>query len=94
MNETSFPLPIKVDREGDLILTLVLQHVFYATAKDESGKPLAVPVEVHVKVIDINDNPPICSAMTVFEVQENELVGKRHQLTEADAVRLSSLMLL
>lgn len=91
MNEASFPLPIKVDREGVLILTLVLQHVFHAAAKDENGKLLAFPVEVHVKVVDINDNPPTCPAMTVFEVQENEIVGKRRRLTEADAVGLSFL---
>ncbi|XP_057646821.1 cadherin-17 isoform X4 [Chionomys nivalis] len=53
----------------------ITQHLFYATAKDESGKLLAYPVEVHVKVVDINDNPPICPATTVFEVQENEIVG-------------------
>lgn len=73
---------------------MVLQHLFYATAKDESGKLLAYPVEVYVKVVDINDNPPICPAMTVFEVQENEIVGKRRELTKADAVRLSSSMFL
>lgn len=55
----------------------MLQHVFFATAKDENGNLLAKPLEIRVKVIDINDNPPTClSQVTVFEVQENEVLGK------------------
>ncbi|KAM6171087.1 cadherin-17 isoform 4-T4 [Erethizon dorsatum] len=54
----------------------VTQYVFYAVAKDEYGKPLSYPLQIHVKVKDINDNPPSCpSAVTVFEVQENEALG-------------------
>lgn len=78
VSETVISLPIKVDGEGVLTLILLLQHVFFASAKDENGRLLAFPLEIHVKVIDINDNPPTCpSKMTVFEVQENEIVGKK-----------------
>ena len=53
-------------------------------AKDEIGKPLAFPLQIRVKVKDINDNPPTCpSAVTVFEVQENEDIGKKRELFEA-----------
>lgn len=56
----------------------MFQYVFYAVAKDDDGNPLAFPLEVHVTVEDINDNPPTCpSAVTVFEVQENERLGKK-----------------
>ncbi|XP_037658951.1 cadherin-17 [Choloepus didactylus] len=74
--------PFSIDQEGDIYVTQPLDreekdsYVFYAVAKDEYGKPLAFPLEVHVKVIDINDNPPTCpSTETVFEVQENEKIG-------------------
>lgn len=52
--------------------------MFYAVAKDEAGQPLSYPLEIRVKVKDVNDNPPTCpSAVTVFEVQENENIGKK-----------------
>lgn len=71
----------------------MLQHVFFATAKDENGKPLAYPLEIRVKVIDINDNPPTClSQVTVFEVQENEVLGKTCELFSG--MDLPSLLLL
>lgn len=35
-------------------------------------------MEIHIKVEDENDNAPVCPAPeSVFEVQENEKVGKR-----------------
>lgn len=71
--------PFSIDQEGDIYVTQPLDreekdaYVFYAIAKDELGKPLSYPLQVHVKVKDINDNPPTCPpAMPVFEVQENE----------------------
>uniref|UniRef100_A0A8D2AGH5 Cadherin-17 n=1 Tax=Sciurus vulgaris TaxID=55149 RepID=A0A8D2AGH5_SCIVU len=74
--------PFSIDQEGDIYVTQPLDrekkdsYIFYATAKDEYGKPLAFPLEIHVKVKDINDNPPTCpSPVTVFEVQENEGLG-------------------
>ncbi|KAM9198565.1 cadherin-17 [Dugong dugon] len=74
--------PFLIDQEGDIYVTEPLDrekndsYVFYAVAKDEEGKLLAKPLKINVKVTDINDNPPTCpSAKTVFEVQENEIIG-------------------
>nr|XP_054354648.1 cadherin-17 isoform X1 [Pongo pygmaeus]XP_054354649.1 cadherin-17 isoform X1 [Pongo pygmaeus] len=74
--------PFSIDQEGNIYVTQPLDreekdaYVFYAVAKDEYGKPLSYPLEIHVKVKDINDNPPTCpSPVTVFEVQENERLG-------------------
>ncbi|XP_045717158.1 cadherin-17 [Phyllostomus hastatus] len=73
--------PFSIDQEGDIYVTQPLDreekdaYVFYAVAKDEFGKPLAMPLEIFVKVKDINDNPPTCPpTATVFEVQENERI--------------------
>ncbi|XP_069847163.1 cadherin-17 isoform X1 [Dipodomys merriami] len=89
--------PFSIDQEGNIYVTQPLDreekdsYVFYAAAKDEYGKLLSYPLEVHVKVLDINDNPPTCpSAVTVFEVQENEVLGASigifiaHDLDEAN----------
>ncbi|XP_071458528.1 cadherin-17 [Marmota flaviventris] len=74
--------PFSIDQEGDIYVTQPLDrekkdsYTFYAIAKDENGKPLAFPLEIHVKVKDINDNPPTCPfPVTVFEIQENEGLG-------------------
>ncbi|XP_005879291.1 PREDICTED: cadherin-17 [Myotis brandtii] len=73
--------PFSIDQEGDIYVTQPLDreekdsYVFHATAKDELGKLLASPLQIHVKVKDINDNPPTCPpTMPVFEVQENEQI--------------------
>ncbi|XP_059757448.1 cadherin-17 isoform X5 [Balaenoptera ricei] len=74
--------PFSINQEGVIYVTQPLDreekdaYVFYAVAKDEHGKPLAFPLQIQVKVKDINDNPPTCpSAVTVLEVQENEQIG-------------------
>uniref|UniRef100_A0A452UN13 Cadherin-17 n=1 Tax=Ursus maritimus TaxID=29073 RepID=A0A452UN13_URSMA len=74
--------PFSIDQEGVIYVTQPLDreekdsYVFYAVAKDEAGQPLSYPLEIRVKVKDVNDNPPMCpSAVTVFEVQENENIG-------------------
>ncbi|KAM8785297.1 cadherin-17 isoform 1-T2 [Rhynchonycteris naso] len=74
--------PFSIDQGGDVYVTQPLDreekdsYVFYAVAKDELGKPLAFPLQIHVKVTDINDNPPTCPPTeTIFEVQENERIG-------------------
>ncbi|XP_006884689.1 PREDICTED: cadherin-17 [Elephantulus edwardii] len=74
--------PFSIDQEGIIYVTHPLDreekdaYVFNAVVKDEFGKPLAWPLRIHVEVQDINDNPPTCpSAVTVFEVQENERIS-------------------
>ncbi|XP_027712793.1 cadherin-17 [Vombatus ursinus] len=74
--------PFSIDHDGIIYVTQPLDreekdlYIFYAAAKDDHGLPLARPLEIHVEVTDINDNPPICPASeTVFEVQENEKIG-------------------
>ncbi|XP_036914633.1 cadherin-17 [Sturnira hondurensis] len=91
--------PFSIDQEGDIYVTQPLDreekdsYVFYAVAKDELGKPLALPLEISVKVKDINDNPPTCPpTATVFEVQENEGIVSdigtltAHDMDEANTV--------
>lgn len=91
--------PFSIDQNGDIYVTEPLDreekdsYVFYAVAKDEHGKPLDNPLEIKVKVGDINDNPPSCPSMvTVFEIQENENIGNdigriaAHDLDEANTV--------
>uniref|UniRef100_A0A8I6ANM1 Cadherin 17 n=1 Tax=Rattus norvegicus TaxID=10116 RepID=A0A8I6ANM1_RAT len=100
INKEKLPqFPFSIDQEGNIYVTQPLDreekdsHVFFATAKDENGKPLAYPLEIRVKVIDINDNPPTClSQVTVFEVQENEVLGSSigifaaHDMDEANNI--------
>ncbi|XP_059972009.1 cadherin-17 [Mesoplodon densirostris] len=80
--EKSSKFPFSINQEGDIYVTQPLDreekdaYVFYAAARDEDGKPLALPLQIKVKVKDINDNPPTCpSTVTVLEVQENEQIG-------------------
>ncbi|XP_068381757.1 cadherin-17 isoform X3 [Eschrichtius robustus] len=71
------PEPVEIEENSTNPYPIkITQYVFYAVAKDEHGKPLAFPLQIQVKVKDINDNPPTCpSAVTVLEVQENEQIG-------------------
>ncbi len=58
-------------------------------AEDEEGVELEKPLEIHVQVDDVNDNPPVCNE-AVFEVQENEPIGNnvrslyKHSYTHLD----------
>ncbi|XP_004850163.1 cadherin-17 [Heterocephalus glaber] len=91
--------PFSIDQEGDIYVTQPLDreekdsYVFYAAAKDEYGKLLSYPLQIHVKVKDINDNSPSCpSPVTAFEVQENEALGSSigiftaHDMDEANTI--------
>lgn len=47
-------------------------------SKDDKGELVDKPLQIHVVVEDINDNPPVCQqALTIIEVQENEMGGKK-----------------
>ncbi|XP_009484893.2 cadherin-17 [Pelecanus crispus] len=75
-------LPFSIDQNGVIYVTEPLDreekdaYVFFAVTKDNKGELVDKPLQIHVIVEDINDNPPVCQqALTVIEVQENEGVG-------------------
>ncbi|KFZ61992.1 Cadherin-17, partial [Podiceps cristatus] len=74
--------PFSIDQEGVIYVTEPLDreekdtYVFFAVTKDNKGELVDKPLQIHVIVEDINDNPPVCQqALTVIEVQENEGAG-------------------
>ncbi|XP_067323116.1 cadherin-17 [Anolis sagrei] len=85
-------LPFMVDSNGTIYVTQPLDrekkesYSFYVYAKEEDVT-LSYPLTVNVTVEDINDNPPVCKALTKFEVQENEVAGNyigTFQASDAD----------
>ncbi|XP_075599832.1 cadherin-17 [Balearica regulorum gibbericeps] len=72
-------LPFSIDQNGVIYVTEPLDrekkdtYTFFAITKDKEGELADKPLQIHVIVEDINDNPPVCQqALTVIEVQENE----------------------
>ncbi|NXI63220.1 CAD17 protein, partial [Anseranas semipalmata] len=72
-------LPFSIDQNGVIYVTEPLDreekdaYSFYAVTKDKEGELVDKPLQIHVVVEDINDNPPVCqNALTILEVQENE----------------------
>lgn len=56
----------------------MLQYTFFVVSKDNKGELVDKPLQIHVIVEDIDDNPPVCQQNpTVIEVQENEMAGKK-----------------
>ncbi|NXK33839.1 CAD17 protein, partial [Piprites chloris] len=75
-------LPFSISRYGVIYVTEPLDreekdsYTFFVVAKDDQGELVDKPLQIHVIVEDINDNPPVCQqALTVIEVQENEIGG-------------------
>ncbi|KAM9023444.1 cadherin-17 isoform 1-T2 [Ara ararauna] len=72
-------LPFSIDQNGVIYVTKPLDreekdtYSFFVVTKDNKGELVDKPLQIHVVVEDINDNPPVCQkALTVIEVQENE----------------------
>ncbi|NXK47490.1 CAD17 protein, partial [Chauna torquata] len=72
-------LPFSIDQNGVIYVTEPLDreekdaYSFFAVTKDKEGELVDKPLQIHVVVQDINDNPPVCqNAHTILEVQENE----------------------
>lgn len=55
---------------------VLFQYILVVMAKDHSGNEVDPPMEIQVLVEDVNDNAPVCDNESVFEVQEDEPVGK------------------
>uniref|UniRef100_A0A8C0IBV3 Cadherin-17 n=1 Tax=Bubo bubo TaxID=30461 RepID=A0A8C0IBV3_BUBBB len=75
-------LPFSIDQNGVIYVTDPLDrekkdtYAFFVVTKDNTGELVDKPLQIHVIVEDINDNPPVCQrALTVIEVQENEGAG-------------------
>nr|XP_006003494.1 PREDICTED: cadherin-17 [Latimeria chalumnae] len=80
--ERGLRVPFSIDENGNIYVTKPLdreekdRYVVLAFAKSSLGELLEEPLEIHINVLDINDNPPACKlALTEFEVQENEKLG-------------------
>ncbi|NXU41486.1 CAD17 protein, partial [Drymodes brunneopygia] len=75
-------LPFSISKNGDIYVTKPLDreekdtYTFFVVSKDDKGELVDKPLQIHVIVEDINDNPPVCQqALTIIEVQENEKEG-------------------
>uniref|UniRef100_H2ZU90 RAD54 homolog B n=1 Tax=Latimeria chalumnae TaxID=7897 RepID=H2ZU90_LATCH len=84
--ERGLRVPFSIDENGNIYVTKPLdreekdRYVVLAFAKSSLGELLEEPLEIHINVLDINDNPPACKlALTEFEVQENEKLGLKTQ---------------
>lgn len=59
------------------LFSVLCQYILVVRATDDHGKEVDPPMEIHVLVEDVNDNAPLCeNEESVFEVQEDEPVGK------------------
>ncbi|NXW65491.1 CAD17 protein, partial [Eurystomus gularis] len=74
--------PFSIDQNGVIYVTEPLDreekdtYTFFVVTKDNEGELVDKPLQIHIIVEDINDNPPVCQkALTVLEVQENEGAG-------------------
>ncbi|NWQ69167.1 CAD17 protein, partial [Neopipo cinnamomea] len=75
-------LPFSISKDGIIYVTEPLDreekdtYTFFVVSKDNQGELVDKPLQIHVIVEDINDNPPVCQqALTVIEVQETEVGG-------------------
>ncbi|NXP68915.1 CAD17 protein, partial [Chloropsis cyanopogon] len=75
-------LPFSISENGDIYVTQPLDreekdtYTFFVVTKDNTGELVDKPLQIHVIVEDINDNPPVCQqGLTIVEVQENEMGG-------------------
>ncbi|NXI79520.1 CAD17 protein, partial [Rhipidura dahli] len=75
-------LPFSISKNGDIYVTEPLDreekdtYTFFVVSKDNNGELVDKPLQIHVVVEDINDNPPVCQQnLTIIEVQENEMGG-------------------
>ncbi|XP_060756900.1 cadherin-17 [Neoarius graeffei] len=100
--EREVPFPFTIDEDGNIFVTEPLDretkdgYTLVVLAVDEQGVELESPMEIHVEVGDVNDNPPECTeAEMVLEVQENEKIGSRVgdlKVHDADEQRNSLLV--
>ncbi|NXP33550.1 CAD17 protein, partial [Leiothrix lutea] len=75
-------LPFSISENGIIYVTEPLDreekdtYTFFVVSKDDKGELVDKPLQIHIIVEDIDDNPPVCQQNpTIIEVQENEIGG-------------------
>lgn len=62
-----------------LLFSVCFKYILVVLAKDNNDNEVDPPMEIQVLVQDINDKAPVCEKEeTVFEVQEDEPIGKMY----------------
>uniref|UniRef100_A0A667XGU3 Cadherin 17, LI cadherin (liver-intestine) n=1 Tax=Myripristis murdjan TaxID=586833 RepID=A0A667XGU3_9TELE len=82
--ERELKFPFSITTEGEIQLMEELDreekdmYILVVLAEDGHGNEVDPPMEIHVVVEDVNDNPPVCGEEeSVFEVQEDEPMGSQ-----------------
>ncbi|XP_004078163.1 cadherin-17 [Oryzias latipes] len=80
--ERGLKFPFEISESGVIYLTEQLDreekdmYTLVVFAKDNNDKEVDPPMEIHVLVLDVNDNAPVCeNEESVFEIQEDEPPG-------------------
>lgn len=80
--ERELKFPFMITADGSIYLMEELDreakdmYILVVLASDTDGNELDPPMEIHVFVEDVNDNPPVCEKEeSVLEVQEGEDLG-------------------
>uniref|UniRef100_A0A8C5ECI2 Cadherin domain-containing protein n=1 Tax=Gouania willdenowi TaxID=441366 RepID=A0A8C5ECI2_GOUWI len=80
--EKELKFPFQIKGNGEIVLTEELDreekdmYILVVFAKDNHDRDVDPPMEIHILVEDVNDNAPECEQEeSVFEVQEDEIVG-------------------
>nr|XP_054597154.1 cadherin-17 [Nothobranchius furzeri] len=80
--ERELKFPFQITEDGEILVTEELDredkemYILVVFAKDGRGNEVEPPLEIYVRVEDVNDNEPVCEhEESVFEIQEDEPVG-------------------
>uniref|UniRef100_A0A8C6M0Z8 Cadherin 17, LI cadherin (liver-intestine) n=1 Tax=Nothobranchius furzeri TaxID=105023 RepID=A0A8C6M0Z8_NOTFU len=80
--ERELKFPFQITEDGEILVTEELDredkemYILVVFAKDGRGNEVDPPLEIYVRVEDVNDNEPVCEhEESVFEIQEDEPVA-------------------
>uniref|UniRef100_A0A8C6M3D9 Cadherin 17, LI cadherin (liver-intestine) n=1 Tax=Nothobranchius furzeri TaxID=105023 RepID=A0A8C6M3D9_NOTFU len=81
--ERELKFPFQITEDGEILVTEELDredkemYILVVFAKDGRGNEVDPPLEIYVRVEDVNDNEPVCEhEESVFEIQEDEPVDE------------------
>ncbi|KAI2655212.1 Cadherin-17 [Labeo rohita] len=81
-----FAFPFTINQDGDIHVTAPLDreqkdmYILVVLAEDEQGVELEKPMEIHVEVEDVNDNPPVCNQIGVLPAHDSDKEGTLNSL--------------